>query len=167
MQAKTMTDQIGSFSLLAHSANEALRVSAIERFYQQWQDNELVLDKWFSIQATTESPTALADVKHLMQHPKFILTNPNKVRALIGAFCQANPRHFHAIDGSGYAFLGEVLFELDGINSQIAARLAIPFTRWQRLNKPRQELILKELERLSSMRLSRDLQELVSKSLRR
>lgn len=164
-RAKTMTDQIGSFGLLAHARDEALRTSAIERFYQQWQDEDLVLDKWFTIQATTELPSALADVKRLMTHPKFVMTNPNKVRALIGAFCQGNPRHFHAIDGSGYAFLTEILIEMDGINAQVAARLATPFTRWQRLNQPRQELILQELSRLSAMPLSRDLQEIVSKSL--
>lgn len=165
INAQTMTDQIGSFGLLAHAQDEALRTSAIERFYKQWQDDELVLDKWFSIQATTELPSALSDVKRLMTHPKFVMTNPNKVRALIGAFCQGNPKHFHAIDGSGYTFLTDILIEMDGINAQVAARLATPFTRWQRLNKPRQELMLQELKRLSDMPLSRDVQELVSKSL--
>ncbi|MDP3269144.1 MAG: aminopeptidase N [Legionella sp.] len=163
--AQTMTDQITSFALLVNSLNTASRDKAIEDFYRQWSTDDLVLDKWFSIQATSELPNTLAEVKKLIQHPSFSMKNPNKVRALIGAFCQANPRNFHAIDGSGYAFLGDMLLIIDGINPQIAARLATPFTRWQRYDKTRQNLMKIQLERLAEEELSRDLQEVVMKSL--
>ena len=163
--AKTMTDQIGSFGLLVNGGNETLRDTTIARFYEQWKGNALVLDKWFGLQASSDHSGALARVKTLLKHPSFNLKNPNKVRAVIGAFCQGNPRHFHAIDGQGYAFLTECLLELDAINPQIAARLATPFTRWQRYDKTRQYLILQELRRLASAELSRDLREIVSKSL--
>lgn len=93
------------------------------------------------------------------------MKNPNKVRALIGAFCQANPRNFHNLDGSGYHFLRDKLVELDPINPQIAARLATPFTRWQRYDVPRQAMMLQQLEDLNQLELSRDLKEVVSKSL--
>ena len=112
-----------------------------------------------------DEPGALARVNALLMHPAFQLKNPNKVRAVIGAFCQGNPRHFHAADGSGYAFLADKLLEMDGINPQVAARLATPFTRWQRVDQGRQALILQQLERLALADLSSDLRELVSKSV--
>ncbi len=163
--AKTMTDQIAAFSLLVNSSDLSSRTQAIESFYKQWSHNELVLDKWFIIQATTEHSDALNQVEQLLKHPAFSIKNPNKVRSLVGAFCQANPRNFHQIDGSGYQFLGSMLKIVDPINSQIAARLATPFTRWQHYNESRRNLIRAQLEHLNSLELSRDLKEVVSKSL--
>lgn len=163
--AKTMTDQISSFALLVNGSQPLLRQQAIDDFYQQWAANDLVLDKWFALQAASELPNTLENVKKLMSHQAFNIKNPNKVRALVGAFTQLNPRHFHAIDGSGYAFLTDVLIKMDKINPQIAARLATPYTRWQRLNAPRQALIKQQLARLAALDLSRDLRELVLKSL--
>ena len=163
--AQTMTDQITGLALLINSSKAAVRQHAIDDFYQQWQQDELVLDKWFSLQASSELPGTLAHVKTLLSHPAFNMKNPNKVRALVGAFTQNNPRFFHAIDGSGYAFLTDILLQMDKINPQIAARLATPYTRWQRLNAPRQSLIKQQLERLAAVDLSPDLRELVTKSL--
>ena len=162
--AKTMTDQIASLALLVNCSQAPLRQQAIDGFYQQWEQEELVLDKWFSLQATCELPNTLDRVKKLLHHPAFTIKNPNKVRALVGAFTQ-NLRHFHAPDGSGYAFLADMLLKLDKLNPQIAARLASPFTRWQRLDAVRQGLMKQQLHRLAAVELSRDLRELVTKSL--
>jgi len=163
--ARTMTDQMASFSLLVNCSNKVNRKQAIDNFYKQWSKDDLVLDKWFSLQASSELPDTLSQVKQLLEHPEFSIKNPNKVRALIGVFCMANPRNFHAPDGSGYVFLGEMLSRLDKINSQIAARLATPFTRWQRYDKPRQAMMKQQLEQLAQLELSRDLREVVTKSL--
>lgn len=163
--AKTMTDQVAGFGLLVNSANQNMREQAINDFYHQWSKDELVLDKWFAIQATSELPDTLIHLKKLLNHPDFSIKNPNKVRSLIGVFCMANPRNFHALDGSGYTFLTEMLITLDKINPQIAARLATPFTRWQRYDEPRQILMRQQLEQLAALDLSRDLAEVVSKSL--
>ena len=163
--AQTMTDQIASFSLLVNCTNQGLREQAIDDFYKQWSKDDLVLDKWFAIQATSELPDTLTHVKVLLKHSAFSIKNPNKVRALIGAFCMGNPRNFHALDGSGYQFLTEMLVSLDKINPQIAARLASPFTRWKRYDKSRQVLMRNQLEQLAKLELSRDLAEVVSKSL--
>ena len=163
--AQTMTDQIASFSLLVNCSNKASRTQAIDDFYKQWSKDDLVLDKWFALQATSELPETLKHVRQLLGHPAFSIKNPNKVRAILGAFSQANPRNFHALDGSGYAFLGEMLAKVDKLNSQIAARLATPFTRWQRYDKPRQALMKQQLEQLAALNLSRDLREVVDKSL--
>lgn len=160
-----MTDQLASFSLLANCQIVAYRERAIDQFYEQWTKDELVLDKWFAIQASAEAGDCLTKVNMLLNHPAFSLTNPNKVRALIGVFCQNNPRHFHAPDGSGYTFLTTILLQLDKINPQIAARLATPFTRWSRYNSHHQGLIKEQLQYLRKHDLSRDLQELVVKSL--
>lgn len=164
-KARTMTDQITSFGLLVNSTQSQLCQQAIDDFYQQWQKEDLVLDKWFAIQATCDKPGTLAAVKQLMSHRAFNIKNPNKVRALVGAFTQSNVRHFHALDGSGYAFLGDILIQMDKINPQIAARLATPFTRMKRLNDARQVLMKQQLERLATSQLSGDLSELVTKSL--
>jgi len=164
-QARTMTDQVGCLSLLVNAPDEAVQKIAIAQFYEQWKDDELVLDKWFALQASSEDEDALARVEALLKHPDFDLKKPNKVRAVIGAFCQNNPRHFHAADGSGYAFLTERLLEVDKLNPQISARLATPFTRWQRFDVVRQKHMLTQLERLSAADLSADLREIVTKSL--
>jgi len=163
--AKTMTDQIASLSCLNNCTEGAVREQAMDSFFQQWANDDLVLDKWFSIQATRELPDTLAAVKNLMEHPMFSLKNPNKVRSLIGAFCQANPRNFHALDASGYKFLSDILITMDRLNPQIAARLATPFTRWSRYDENRQALMKEQLNRLSTLELSNDLREVVNKSL--
>jgi aminopeptidase N len=163
--ARTMTDQLASFSLLVNDADDARHADAIARFYHQWQHEPLVMDKWFSVQAACERDGALARVETLMQHPLFTLKNPNKVRALLGVFCQNNRRHFHAKDGSGYQFLAHCLLQLDAINAQIAARLATPFTQWQRVDKSRQAMMQKQLQQLSDANLSNDLREIIDKSL--
>ena len=163
--ARTMTDQIASLALLVNCSIESARTKAIDAFYKQWADNELVMDKWLALQATCELPHTLERVKQLMEHPAFSIKNPNKVRALIGAFCLANPRLFHAKDGSGYAFLAEKLLILDKINPQVAARLANPFTRYQHFDKSRQGLIRQQMEMLTQADLSRDLREVIDKSL--
>ncbi|WP_019215889.1 aminopeptidase N [Legionella tunisiensis] len=165
VKARTMTDQIASFGLLNNCMQGTVREQAIDSFYRQWSQDELVLDKWFALQASSELPDALARVKILLQHPAFNIKNPNKVRAVLGAFCQANPRHFHAANGSGYAFLGDMLAKMDKINPQITARLATPFTRWRRFDQTRQTFMKQQLTQLAKQNLSRDLQEVVVKSL--
>lgn len=163
-KAHTMTDKVASFSLLVNSSQKTLRKHAIDTFYTDWADNDLVMDKWFAIQSISETHGTLANVRKLLKHPAFQMKNPNKVRAVIGAFVQVNHRHFHALDGSGYEFLTEMLLKLDTINPQVTARLATPFTRWQRLDPARQALMRKQLDVLASKTLSRDLREVVEKS---
>lgn len=163
--AKTMSDQLSSLGLLINCSQPASRNKALDQFYQQWRHDDLVLDKWFALQASCELAGTLAHVKTLLSHANFNLKNPNKVRALIGAFIQGNPRHFHARDGSGYTFLTKMLLKLDTINPQVSARLATPFTRWQRLDTVRQDAIKRQLRTLAANDLSRDLRELVEKSL--
>ena len=164
--AKTMSDQLAALQLLVNAQDTNAAKRAIAAFEKQWQHDELVMDKWFFVQASADRPDALEKVKALQQHKAFSMKNPNKVRSLIGAFCAANPKHFHAIDGSGYEFLYETLLALDAINSQIAARLATPFTRWMRYDTARQDKMQHYLKALNTAKLSKDLKEIVHKSLK-
>jgi len=164
-QADNMTDQLASLRLLAHH-DVAGRAEALEDFYRRWQGESLVVDKWFSLQATSPLPGTLAEVRRLMQQPAFSLKNPNKVRSLIGAFCQANPSQFHAADGAGYGFLADQVMALDSLNPQVAARLVSPFTRWRQFDEHRQRLMRGQLERIHRLDgLSADVYEVVAKSL--
>ncbi len=165
--ANNMTDSLAALATLAeHDWPE--REAQLEQFYQQWQHDPQVVDKWFAIQAGSRLPETLARVKALMRHPAFRLTNPNKVRALVGRFCMGNPVRFHAADGEGYRFLADQVIELDSINPQIAARLVSALSRWKRFDAARQALMREQLERIvERAKVSRDVFEIVSKSLGR
>jgi aminopeptidase N len=124
------------------------------------------MDKWFAVQAGARLPGVLEEVKRLMGHPAFSLSNPNKVRSLIGTFCSTNITGFHAADGSGYRFLADQVMALDVINPQVAARMLRIMARWRRYDPARQALMRAEFERLLARPgISRDLFEIASKSL--
>jgi aminopeptidase N len=164
--ADNMTNQMAAFRALLHHETESAS-DVTEHFYQQWQGDNLVLDKWFTVQATVPHVSAKARVKNLFGHADFDIRNPNRVRSLLGAFCSANPTCFHDEDGFGYALLGRYIEEIDVINPQIASRLCVPLTRWKRHNEVRQQLMKAELQRLIALpALSRDVTELVEKSLK-
>lgn len=163
--AATMTDKLASLTMLVKAQDKSIRTNVLQSFYNDWQLDELVIDKWFTVQAAADVPYVLQNAEQLLKHPDFKLTNPNRVRSLIGAFAQANPRYFHAEDGSGYAFIADLILQIDKINPQLSSRLATPFTRWQRFAKNHQELMLIELKKLAAHDLSVDLGELVAKSL--
>ena len=135
-------------------------------FYQRWEGYPLVVDKWFRVQAVSDLPGTLTDVKRLTEHEKFQLGNPNKVRALLGAFSHANPLHFHAADGTGYQFITAQILRIDPDNPQVAARLVSAFNLWRRYNTERQHLMRAELEQIQSTAgLSRDVSEIVERVL--
>jgi aminopeptidase N len=140
------------------------RRKILNDFYDRWNHEALVLDMWFSLRA--QSPlTDIAELKKLEEHEKFDIKNPNRVRSVYAAFGMFNHRRFNAVDGSGYEFLGDAIARLDRSNPQIAARLATPLTRWQRLDAPRRTLMCNVLRGLTVQDLSKDLYEIVNKSL--
>jgi aminopeptidase N len=125
-----------------------------------------VLDKWFTLQAVSPLDDTLAEVTRLLANPSFSMRNPNKVRALIGAFCSGNHYRFHDISGPGYAFLSDRIIELNASNPQIAARMLSPLTSWKRYDPVRQDLIRRQLERILAVNnLSGDVYEIARKSL--
>lgn len=163
--ADNMTDRMAAMMVL-NDQDHPGREAAFADFEERFRNDTVVIDKWFTLQAISSRPDTLDRVKELMNHPVFTMRNPNKVRALVGAFAMANPRNFHAADGSGYAFYADRLIELDDLNPQVAARLAAPLGGWRRYDAGRAEKMKAALERiLKKPKLSRDLYEIASKSL--
>ena len=164
-QDRNMTDVRAALTLLAHSDAHQLGDPAVKAFGERWAHDPLVMDQWFAIQVTRPQPDVLDRVRFLMRHPAFSIKNPNKVRALIGAFANLNRVNFHRLDGEGYRLVADVVIELNRLNPDIAARIVTPLTRFQRLDAKRQSLMRAELERIRREPLSRNLFEVIEKAL--
>jgi len=161
-----MTERLTALAVLVNSPFSADKAKTLASFAEHFKDNPLVMDQWFSVQAASTLPGGLERVRALMEHPAFNFKNPNKVRAVIGAFAGQNLINFHAADGSGYRFIADIVIRLNAMNPQIASRQLAPLTRWRKYDAKRQALMKGELERiLASGELSSDVYEVVSKSL--
>ncbi|MBG7601613.1 MAG: aminopeptidase N [Gammaproteobacteria bacterium] len=160
-----MTDVMAALSLVVHRGwSESAGLLA--DFEQRWKSEQLVMDKWFSVQASSAGGKTLERVTSLMQHPAFNMGNPNRVRSLIGVFAGANQVQFHRADGEGYQLLAEVVLQLDHSNPLLAARLIRQMSRWRRFDAQRQQLMKHQLQRiLAAEGLSKDVREVVSLSL--
>ena len=164
-RAGNMTDQLAALTVLAATDGDD-RVAALAAFHDRWHGDALVLDKWFSIQATSPRPETVAEVVALSRHADFDLRNPNRVRALVGAFSAGNQVRFHAASGEGYRFLADTVIALDPVNGQTASRLVGPLGAWRRQDAARGALMRAELQRiLAAPGLSRLTGEKVSKAL--
>ena len=164
-KSDNMTDKLAALQAVVNG-DRNLGDTLLADFYEKWQHDPLVVDKWLTLQATCCLPGTLARVRALTEHPAFSIKNPNKVRALIGAFCSTNHHQFHSEDGCGYRFLADHVLLLDPINPQIAARLLTPLTLWRRYDGLRQERMLEQLRRIARTRtLSDDVGEIVDRSL--
>jgi len=168
-EATNMTDELHAFTTIVHANKPALASlqEAIKaNFYDKWHHETLVINNWFSVQASSPVPGALDNTRSLMAHDAFDIMNPNKVRALIGVFAMRNHTHFHRKKGDGYQFLAEQVIRLNTTNPQIAARLLTPMTKWKRHDELRQSLMKNELERVKAQpKLSKDVYEVVTKTL--
>ncbi|WP_299181861.1 aminopeptidase N [uncultured Neptuniibacter sp.] len=165
-QADNMTDMQAALLQVAHSSFREESTALLERFYQQWKDESLVVNLWLSIQASDPTEGALSRIKALMNHPAYDGKNPNKMRSVIAVFCSQNSANFHSKDGSGYLFLAEQIIELNKQNPQIASRMLTPLTRWKKYDQKRQNQMRDALMHISeSGELSKDVYEVVSKSL--
>jgi aminopeptidase N len=163
--ANNMTDVITALAALANTEC-AERHDALAAFYDKWKGESLVVDKWLSIQATSRLPNTLVAVKSLTKHEAFNIKNPNKVRALVGAFAHGNTVNFHDVSGSGYEFIADYVIELNKLNPQIASRLTTVFTMWRKYDDQRQALMKQQLERIKAEpKLSKDVYEIIEKSL--
>lgn len=148
------------------SAAAPLAEDALARFYQKWQGEPLAVNLWFQAQASATLPGGLERVQTLLVHEAFDIRNPNKVRSVIGAFCNANAVNFHREDGAGYRFLADRVIELDALNPQVASRQITPLSRWRKYPPVQAEAMTAELQRiLATPGLSTDVFEVVSKSV--
>ncbi|KAL6986274.1 Puromycin-sensitive aminopeptidase [Sarracenia purpurea var. burkii] len=162
--ATNMTEQFAALAAIAQNPGK-LRDDVLADFYDKWKDDFLVVTKWFALQAVSDIPGNVENVRNLLNHPAFDMRNPNKVYSLIGGFC-GSPVNFHAKDGSGYNFLGEIVVQLDKLNPQVASRMVSAFSRWRRYDETRQSLAKVQLEMIMSANgLSENVFEIASKSL--
>ena len=164
--ADNMTDRIAALTILS-DLDEAARSEALADFHDTWREDAIVLDKWFAIQAASGLPGTLDAVIRLLDHDAFSMRNPNRVRALIGAYCNNNQLRFHAADGSGYRFLADQVLALDPLNPQVAARLLGALGPWRRFDEGRSTQMKAQLERVlgGGRQLSPDVYEIASKSV--
>jgi aminopeptidase N len=163
-EADNMTDRQGALGVLVNTAAPE-REAALAAFYERYRDNALVLDKWFTVQALSARDDTAAAVEALAGHADFTMANPNRLRALVGAF-SVNQRAFHDASGRGYRFLADMILAADKLNPQTAAKLVPPLGRWRRFGEARAALMRAELQRVvATPGLSKDVFEQASKSL--
>jgi len=168
-EAANMTDRLAALAALTNfngtEKQQKKSEKALRRFFKDFKKEDLVIDKWFMLQATAHT-TDVEKVRELMQHPAFTLTNPNRARSLVFNFCNANPSRFHAADGSGYALWAELVIALNKINPQVAARLARSLDRWKKYPVGLQAHMKLALQKVAATKkLSKDVAEVVSKAL--
>jgi aminopeptidase N len=165
-QAQNMTEEMAAFVNMVHSEC-SYKNDAIASFYQKWQHEDLLINSWFGEQAAANIDNNLSNVRRLVEHSAFSFTNPNRLRALAGGFC-SSMRNFHAIDGSGYEFLADIILKVDQLNSKTAARLSSAFAQWKKFPDTRQAAMKKQLERiLETKGLSNGTYEMISRTLKK
>jgi aminopeptidase N len=163
--ADNMTDRVAALSLLCGIAAEE-RHAALDEFHARYADDPLVIDKWLALQAMTPVAETLDRVKALMEHPAFSISNPNRIRALVGGFAAGNQTQFNRADGAGYEFLADFVLELDPRNPQTAARLLASFRSWRALEEGRRRRAEAALNRIAAAQdLSRDTRDIITRSL--
>jgi aminopeptidase N len=167
--AGNMTDESAALRGLVNNPSAAsadLRDELLGTFYDKWKHETLVVEQWLALQSAAPGRDNLPRVQALLKHEAFDIRNPNKVRSVIGAFCNSNLVGFHALNGEGYRFLADHVLVLNKSNPQIASRLLTPLTRWRRYGAQRQDLMKGQLQRvMAEPDLSADVFEVVSKSL--
>lgn len=166
LHADNMSDRMNALSALAHN-HLPQATEALSHFYTLFKHDDLVIDKWFALQASTpdEAGEVLPKVRQLMLHPDFHIRNPNRARSLLSAYC-ANASAFHRNDAAGYVFWSERVLEIDAFNPQVAARLARGLDRWRKLSEPYQSAAHEALRRIAATTdLSADVREVISSAL--
>ena len=162
--ADNMTDQMGSLVAVMHYSNET-RAKMFDAFYQQWSDTALVVDKWFGLQAASQTDNALEEILALEKHPAFNLKNPNRARSLLGPI-QSNVKAFHHVSGKGYEFFADKVIQLDSMNPQVASRMVGAFLNWKKLTPELGLKMKQQLLRIQSKEsLSNDVAEKLASCL--
>jgi aminopeptidase N len=161
--ATNMTEAMGALSILSDVGGSAYD-QALQRFYRRWKDEALVMNKWFALQAISPSPETLTRIGELAKHPLFSIKNPNRVRAVYGAFAHGNQVRFNDASGEGYELIASAAIEIDGFNPQIASRLVSAFESWRIFEPKRRALAFAALQRiLAKKNISPDVLEIASK----
>ncbi len=163
--ADNMTDRFAALATLSLTDTPE-RERALADFYDRYSSDALIIDKWFSLQAMIPETATLERVRRLETHPAFSMANPNRIRALIGSFAQANQTQFNRADGAGYEFTAGIVLALDPKNPQVASRLATAFRSWRTMDAPRRVKAEAALRRIkAAVGLSRDVTDIVERAL--
>ncbi|MEO8669343.1 MAG: aminopeptidase N C-terminal domain-containing protein, partial [Bauldia sp.] len=163
--ADNMTDRLAALSILSAAALPQ-RIPALAAFHDRYRGDALVLDKWLALEATVPALETLDRVRSLLGDPDFSLSNPNRIRALVGAFASANQTQFNRADGAGYEFLASFVADLDGRNPQVAARLLISFRSWRALESGRRARAEQALKQIAAVpELSPDTRDIITRTL--
>ncbi|MGO4835871.1 aminopeptidase N C-terminal domain-containing protein, partial [Rhizobiaceae sp. 2RAB30] len=165
--ASNMTDRAAALTVLAHrQGGTGAAKAALDAFEERYASDALVLDKWFQIQAMVPGAATVDAVAALMRHPAFSMTNPNRVRSLIGTFSSANQTGFHREDGGGYDLFVDAVLTVERSNPQVAARLATALRSWRSLEPVRQAKAREALLAIAEAKdLSADLRDIVERTL--
>ncbi len=166
-EADNMTDRAAALTILVHRFGDSNETrQALAAFEQRFGNDPLVMDKWFIVQATRPGERTLDTVRELTHHPLFSLDNPNRVRALIGAFTASNPTGFNRKDGAAYGFFADTLLAIDPKNPQLSARLLTAMRSWRSLEEVRRDHARIALARISGTgKLSTDLRDIIDRTL--
>lgn len=163
--ADNMTDRFAALAVLAQH-DTPRREATLAAFHQRYESDPLVIDKWLTLQAQIPEAGTLDRVCQLMLQPSFAFTNPNRVRALVGAFANGNPTQFHRPDGAGYTFLANVVLNVDPKNPQLASRLLSAFKTWRQMEPGRAALAEAALERVAGTPdISKDVADIAERAL--
>ncbi|MFD2166571.1 aminopeptidase N [Thalassotalea euphylliae] len=163
--ADNMTDQLAALTIAVRQQTSGAG-TLLQKFEQQWINDTLVMDKWFSVNTNIPSSDLFAHMEALKTRPDFEMTNPNRVRALVGAFAMQNPKQFHCKSGQGYNFLANMVVEMDKLNPQVASRLITPLIQREAFSGEYQKLMTQALETIiQSPQLSKDITEKLNAAL--
>lgn len=164
--ASNMTDRAAALTMLAHNSKDKKTADQVlSNFYDMFSHDPLVIDKWLTIQATIPGSATLKRIQGLVKHEAFSITNPNRIRSLIGAFVAGNPTGFNRLDGKGYDFFANITLEIDKINPQVAARMLTSLRGWNSLEKNRRNKAKAALEKISAGDLSSDVRDIIDRTL--
>ncbi len=163
-ESSNMTDELAALLALTRLGGQRVETT-MEDFYTKWESDPLVLDKWFSVQATRGHAEGVDAIVKLAESSRYQRGNPNRVRALVGGFAMGNPALFHKFDGSGYQFFTDQVLDMDSRNPQIAARLLGALESWRKLDDHRQNMVRHELERVIAAKPSKNVLEIAEKTL--
>ncbi len=163
--ATNMTDRLAALTTLVHRGARQAE-EALAAFHARHGHVPLVVDKWLSVQATAPDAGTLDRVVALTRHPSFSFRNPNRTRALVGAFASLNPTQFARADGKGFDFVAEVVARLDDQNPQLASRLLVSFRSWRSFEPARRALAERALRRIAEkQKLSSDVGDILERTL--
>lgn len=161
--ATNMTDEIGALVTLSRLGGQRVE-SSMTQFFDKWEDQPLVIDKWYSVQSMRHHADGIEAIKRLTENSSYERSNPNRVRALVGGFAMGNVKLFHKLDGSGYRFFADQVLDMDGRNPSVAARLLGAFEIWRKLDSARQVLVRKELDRIIASKPSKNVMEIAQRT---